>query len=241
MYPTPVIVIALIVTVAAATLQGTIGFGFSVISVPILTLLYPGLTPIPQLLMVAPMTIFMALRERSHLDLRGTGWIVAGRVPGAVIGAWLLASVSRRALDGLIAGIILTAVVVLAVGFSIKLTSTNKFIAGVLSGISGTTSAIGGPPLALLYRNEEGATLRSSLAAIFTIGVTINLTTLGIAGQIHRQDLTTALMLVPAVGVGLFFSRYLTGRVEGEALRRGILFVSALACIGLAIKTAVGA
>jgi hypothetical protein len=240
MYPTPILVIALIVTVAASALQGTIGFGFSVISVPILTLLYPGLTPIPQLLMVAPLTVFMALRERSSLDLRGAGWIVAGRFPGAVIGALLLANVSRRALDGLIAGVILTAVVALAVGFSIRLTPVNKFVAGLLSGVSGTTSAIGGPPLALLYRNEAGATLRSSLAAIFTIGVTINLTTLWIAGQIHREDLMTALLLVPAVGVGLFLSRYLTGRVEGEALRRGILIVSAFACVGLAVKTAVG-
>jgi len=241
MYPTPVIVIALTVTVAASALQGTIGFGFSVISVPILTLLYPGLTPIPQLLMVAPLTVFMALRERASLDLRGAGWIVAGRFPGAVIGAILLAKVSERALDGLIAGVVLAAVIALAIGFSIKLTPLNKFVAGVLSGISGTTSAIGGPPLALLYRNEAGATLRSSLAAIFTIGVAINLTTLGIAGQIHRQDLMTALLLVPAVAVGLFFSRYLTGRVEGAALRRGILVVSAFACVGLAVKTAIGA
>jgi uncharacterized protein len=240
MYPTSVLIAALVVTVAAATLQGTIGFGFSVLSVPILTLLYPGLTPIPQLIMVAPLTIYMALRERSSMDLKGAGWIVAGRFPGAVIGALLLASVSRRALDGLIAGVVFIGVIALAAGLSIKLTRVNKFVAGVVSGISGTTSAIGGPPLALLYHGEAGATLRSSLAAIFTIGVTINLTTLAIARQIHRQDLITALLLLPAVALGLFLSRYLSGRVEGPALRRGILIVSALASIGLAVKTVVG-
>lgn len=241
MYPTPVLVTALIVTVAASTLQGTIGFGFSVISVPILTLLYPGLTPIPQLLLVGPLTVFMALRERKSLDLKGAGWIVVGRFPGAAIGAILLATVTRRTLDGLIAGVVFAGVIALAAGLTIRLTPLNKLIAGIVSGISGTTSAIGGPPLALIYRNEEGATLRSSLAAIFTIGVTINLTTLAIAHQIHRHDLSTALLLAPAVAIGLFLSRYLTGRVEGETLRRGILVVSALAAVGLGIKTAIGA
>jgi uncharacterized membrane protein YfcA len=241
MYPPAVLVVALIVTVAASTLQGTIGFGFSVISVPILTLVYPGLTPIPQLLMVGPLTVFMALRERSSLDLSGAGWIVVGRFPGAAIGALLLATVTERMLNGIIATIVLAGVIALASGLTIKLTPINKLLAGMVSGISGTTSAIGGPPLALIYRNEQGATLRSSLAAIFTIGVVINLTTLAIARQIHRQDLATALLLAPAVAVGLFLSRYLRGRVEGEALRRGILIVSALAAIGLGVRTIIGA
>lgn len=237
MYPPAVLIIALAVTVVASMLQGTIGFGFAVLSVPILALLYPGLTPIPQILLAGPLTFSMALRERRQLDLTGAGWIVAGRLPGAAIGALLLATVTRQALDGVIAIIVLAAVVALAAGLTVRLTPLNKFAAGVASGITGTTSAIGGPPLALIYRNEEGGTLRSSLGAIFTIGVIINVTTLTIVGQIHRQDIVTALLLAPAVAVGLFLSRYLKGRVEGAVLRRGILAVSALAAIGLAVRT----
>ncbi|GBD86006.1 sulfite exporter TauE/SafE [bacterium BMS3Abin02] len=237
MYPPAVLIGALVVTAVASALQGTVGFGFAVISVPILALLYPGLTPIPQILLAGPLTFSMALRERRQLDLSGAGWIVAGRLPGAAIGALLLATVTRQALDGVIAIVVLAAVVALAAGLTVRLTPLNKFAAGVVSGITGTTSAIGGPPLALIYRNEEGGTLRSSLGAIFTIGVIINVTTLTIVGQIHRQDIVTALLLAPAVAVGLFVSRYLKGRVEGATLRRGILVVSALAAIGLAVRT----
>lgn len=237
MYPPVVLIIALVVTAAASTLQGTIGFGFAVISVPILTLLYPGLTPIPQILLAGPLTFSMALRERSQLDLTGAGWIVAGRLPGAAIGALLLAAVTRQVLDGVIAIVVLAGVLALAAGLTVRLTPFNKFAAGLASGITGTTSAIGGPPLALIYRNEEGGRLRSSLGAIFSIGVVINVTTLTIAGQIHANDLRTALLLAPAVAVGLFLSRFLKGRVEGAALRRGILIVSALAALGLGVRT----
>ncbi|NOY55468.1 MAG: sulfite exporter TauE/SafE family protein [Actinobacteria bacterium] len=237
MYPPAVLIIALVVTAVASMLQGTIGFGFAVLSVPILALLYPGLTPIPQILLAGPLTFSMALREWRQLDLSGAGWIVAGRLPGAAIGALLLATVTRQALDGVIAIVVLAAVIALAAGLTVRLTPLNKFAAGVASGITGTTSAIGGPPLALIYRNEEGGTLRSSLGAIFTIGVIINVTTLTIVGQIHRHDIVTALFLAPAVAVGLFLSRYLKGRVEGVALQRGILIVSALAAVGLAVRT----
>ena len=42
--------IALFVTLVASTLQATIAFGFSVVSVPILALINPLLAPIPQIL-----------------------------------------------------------------------------------------------------------------------------------------------------------------------------------------------
>ena len=120
-------------------------------------------------------------------------------------------------------------------------TRRNQFIAGVASGISGTTSAIGGPPLAFLYQHSPGEELRSSLAAIFSVGITINVTTLAVAGQIHRSDVATAATLFPALVIGLYSSRWITGRIDNAAIRRGILIVSALAGLALAARTIAGA
>jgi uncharacterized membrane protein YfcA len=128
----------------------------------------------------------------------------------------------------------------MAAGWSVRQTRTNQVIAGVASGISGTTSAIGGPPLAFLYQHSPGGRLRSSLAAIFSVGITINVTTLAVAGQIHRNDVTTAAMLLPALAVGLYSSRWLTGRFSDASIRRGILIVSAAAGAALAIRTIIG-
>jgi uncharacterized membrane protein YfcA len=234
------LVIALLVTAAAAALQGTVGIGFAMVSVPILTLINSGFTPIPQVLLVFPMTIYMVLRERQHIDLKGAAWVLSGRLPGAVAGVALLGLLAQRTLDGLIAGIVLMAAVAMAAGWSVRQTRRNQFIAGVASGISGTTSAIGGPPLAFLYQHSSAGRLRSSLAAIFSVGITINVTTLAVAGQIHRGDVTTAAMLLPALAIGIYSSRWITGRVADATIRRGILMVSALAGATLAIRTVVG-
>lgn len=187
------------------------------------------------------MTVFMVLRERQHIDLKGAAWVLSGRLPGAIAGVALLGLLAQRTLDGMIAIFVLAAAAGMAAGWSVRQTRRNQFVAGVASGISGTTSAIGGPPLAFLYQHSSGERLRSSLAAIFSVGITINVTTLAIAGQIHGEDLETAAMLLPALAIGLYSSRWITGRIADATIRRGILIVSAGAGLALAVRTIVGA
>jgi uncharacterized membrane protein YfcA len=211
------------------------------VSVPLLTLVNSDFTPIPQVMLAFPLTIFMVLRERQHIDLRGAGWVLSGRLPGAIAGVALLGILAQRTLDGMIAGIVLLAAVAMAAGWSVQQTRKNQFIAGVASGISGTTSAIGGPPLAFLYQHSSGERLRSSLAAIFSVGITINVTALAVAGRISRDDVMTAAILLPALAFGLYSSRWITGRVKDATIRRGIMVVSAFAGAALLIQTISGA
>ncbi len=232
-------VVAWIVTFAAAVFQGTVGFGFAILSVPILTLLDPAFTPIPQLFLAAPLTLAAAWRERYNLDLQGLGWIVAGRVPGALLGAWTLTLLPERVLDFVIAGIVILAVGAIASGWTIRLNRPNRVIAGFASGFSGTTSAIGGPPMALLYRNASGGVIRSSLGAIFAIGLAINLSSLYATGAVVTDDYrVVGLLMIPALAGFLLSSRF-TSLVEGKNIRGAILIVSMFASVSLLVRAIV--
>ncbi len=234
------LVLAWIVTFGAAALQGSIGFGFAVLSVPLLTLVDPALTPIPQIFLALPMAVAALWRERTRLDVSGIGWIVAGRIPGAFLGAWILTRIDERLLSVIIAVVVIGAVVAIARGLTIRLDRTNRIVAGLISGFTGTTAAIGGPPLALLYRDADGGLVRSSLGAIFTIGIVINLTLLGFTGAIRSHDLFVAGLLAPAMAAGFAVSGRLLHRVEGRVVRTGILVVSAIAAAGLLVQVLVG-
>ncbi len=234
------LVLAWIVTFGAAALQGSIGFGFAVLSVPLLTLVDPALTPIPQIFLALPMAVAALWRERTRLDVSGIGWIVAGRIPGAFLGAWILTRIDERLLSVIIAVVVIGAVVAIGRGLTIRLDRTNRIVAGLISGFTGTTAAIGGPPLALLYRDADGGLVRSSLGAIFTIGIVINLTLLGFTGAIRSHDLFVAGLLAPAMGAGFAVSGRLLHRVEGRVVRTGILVVSAIAAAGLLVQALVG-
>jgi hypothetical protein len=54
------LIAALIVTFFAASIQGVVGVGLAMVSVPILALIDPSLAPVPQLLITIPPTISMA-------------------------------------------------------------------------------------------------------------------------------------------------------------------------------------
>ncbi len=143
--------LALIITAGAASVQGTVGLGFAMVSVPLLSLIHPSLAPVPQLLMVLPLTVTMAWRERHAIDLRGFWWIIGGRIPGAFLGVALLTVASQRILDMFIALTVLGAVAVMAKGVHVKRTRGTKFAAGVGSATTGVIASIGGPPVALEY------------------------------------------------------------------------------------------
>ena len=219
--------IGLIVTVIASTLQATIAFGFSVVSVPILALINPLLAPIPQILVLPLITGSLAIREWNALDVKGFKWVLVGRFAGTGVGLGLLALASKTVLDIILAIIVLAAVGALATMKTVPRNRVTESIAGLFSGIGSTVSSIGGPPLAMLYRDAGGGTLRSSLGVIMSIGLAVTIISLSLSGFIMKDHLIVALYLAPAVLVGLYLSRFLIGRVE-EPLKRGITIVAVL-------------
>ena len=163
------LLIALVVTAAGAVVQGTIGVGFGVLSVPILSLVNPALAPVPQLLLAVPLAMSMTWRERSHVDAKGVTWLLAGRVPGALIGLWVLGVAAQRSVDVAIALSVIVAVLILGTGVTVRRTPTAEFGTGVIAGVMGMVAAVGGPPAALLFKDAEGPTVRASLALFFSV------------------------------------------------------------------------
>lgn len=228
--------IALVITALGAVVQGTIGIGFAVVSVPILSLLNPVLAPVPQLLLAAPLAFSMTWRERSHVDARAVRWMVAGRLPGAAIGLALLGIATQRNLDIGIAASVLVAVGILGAGLSVPRSPATDFSTGVIAGIMGMVASIGGPPAALLFKDAKGPTVRSSLALFFSVGLVVTVVLRTVSGRITGDDVLLAALLMPGMLVGYVTSSRLRHRLDGAALRPAILVVSTLAAVGLLIR-----
>ncbi len=225
--------LALVVTAAAAVVQGTVGVGFAMVSVPILSLIEPRLAPVPQLLIALPLAISMAWRERANIEIRGFWWIIAGRIPGAFAGVALLAVASGRTLDAFIGGVVLISVAMIATGIHVKRTRTAKFLAGAASGTTGVVASIGGPPVALLYSSAEARTVRSTLASVFTIGIFISAGFRWGSGNITGSDVRVAAVLLPAVIVGYLVSSVVKDKIPTAQVRIAILVISAAAAMAL--------
>ena len=105
---------------------------------------------------------------------------------------------------------------------------------GFVSGVMGTMTSIGGPPIALVYQNAEGPELRASLNTYFALGSAMSIPALALAGHFGRVELVSGMLLLPATGLGFALSgasrRYLDeGRTRGAVL--AVASVSALAVV----------
>lgn len=231
---------ALVVTLIAALVQGTIGVGLGMLSVPVLSLIDPVLAPVPQLIITLPLTLAMLNGEKHAVEWRAVLRVAAARIPGIGVGIWLLSRADRQSLDIMIGLIVLTAVVVIGTGVTVHRNRLSEVVAGIISGATGTVSSIGGPPLALLYRRDRGPAVRSNLAAIFFIGIAMMLAARAASGFVTGTDLVVALWLAPTVAVGYLIARRLQRRVEGGPIRGAILLVCAVAALGLLIRAVTG-
>ncbi|MBA2312495.1 MAG: sulfite exporter TauE/SafE family protein [Actinobacteria bacterium] len=225
------VLIAVAAAVVAAAIQGSIGFGFSLVVVPTLTLIEPRLLPAAILLVALPMTIFLTYRERHAVDLRGLALTSAGRIFGTGAGLWLLTIVPDDDLAVLMGSIILVAVVVSAFAPDFESRSGAHLSAGVASGVMGTAAALGGPPLALAYQSRPGPVLRATLSASFVIGALMSLTGLLIVGRIDGSHARLAVELLPGVALGLWLSKRTIHLLDRRWLRPAILIFAGAAGI----------
>ena len=237
----PEIVFAfLAVTSCAGFVQGSIGFGFAIVAVPLLSLIDPRLAPEPQLLVQVPLTLAIFWRERRAADWGGVLFTTFGRVPGTLLGMALLVVATRTMLDLIIGGIVLAAVLVLASGRAVPRTRLTELVAGLFSGGSAVISAIGGPPIALLYKDEDGPRVRATLSLIFAMGLVVTILGRAAAGALSRDGLILGALALPATFLGFFLSRFATAWIEGPRMRWGILIISGASAAALLLRGFLG-
>jgi uncharacterized membrane protein YfcA len=220
-----------------AIVQGSIGFGLNLIAAPVLALVDPTLVPGPAIVIAFVFTALLAVRERRDIDLRGVRWALYGRVPGSVVGALAVAALSPRALSLGIAAAVIEAVAASASGASVTPTRTVLVGAGALSGVMGTASSIGGPPMAMALSGSTGAALRGTLSAYFLLGTLLSVALLAAVGEFGARDLEASAILLPPLLVGFALSRLVTPHVDGARLRTAVLVVSTLAAVSVVVST----
>jgi len=225
------------ITFCGTLVQGAIGFGLGPLSVPLLVLIDPGFIPGPLLLSALVLTGLMAFRDQHSIHLRGVAWAVPGRILGSIGGAFLLGIIPSEKMGILFGGMVFLAILLSLSGIHLKLTGGNIFSAGTLSGLMGTTSAIGGAPMALVYQHREAPEIRGTLSGIFVFGTIISLFTLAVIGRFGLPEVKRAIILLPGVLSGFLLSGALNKILDKKFIRPLILGVSATAGAIVIIKS----
>lgn len=234
-----VVAAAVAATAIGAMMQGAVGFGMNLVTVPVLALVQPKALPVTVIMLGIPISIGMARYEWKSVDRAGVAWMIAGRVPGSVGGALIVATVSTAALQAIAGGIVFALVIASVATPPLSVRRGTQMAAGVVSGVTGTSAGIGGPPLALLYQHHPGPTMRSTLAAAFMFGTALSLVTLGAAGQVGADQVFLGAGLAPVVVAGSVAGRRFHRFLELGWLRPTVLVFAGLTAVGALIRALV--
>ncbi len=229
-------VLALLVTVIGATMQSSIGFGLGPFGVPLLALIDPTFVPGPIIINGFVLNVLILLRDHHEFRIKEFNWAIVGRVVGTLIGAQILVLIPVNYLAMLFGGMVLFAVALSFSGLKLHINPKNLLLAGTLSGVMGTTSAIGGPPMALVYQRSSGAKVRSMLAGIFLIGTILAMIALYSIGRLGVTELKLATLMLPGTLTGFYLSRYSVPVIDKGFVRPAILSLSAVSALVLLLK-----
>lgn len=221
-----------------ATLQGVVGLGLGLVLAPVTGLVAPELLPGLALWLAMVFPLLTLTRDWRSADWHGLGWSLAARIPGTAAGVWLVSLLPAPALNIVVGVVVLTAVALTVRTIRLPNTPASLIGAGLVSGVTGTVSSIGGPPLALVYQHDSPDTLRSTLGVYFVVGAAFSIIGLSATGQLPARDLLIAVGLTPVLLLGFLLSGPLRRHLDSRAVRNTLLAVCAVSAVALIVRSA---
>ncbi len=226
------IALAALVILIGSYVQSSIGFGLAIISAPLLFAINPLYVPGPVTLCALTLSLANTYHHRKAVSLKGLQFAIAGRIPGTIAGGFLLLWISHDALALWLGGSVLVAVGLSLSSIVIRPTNPAMVTAGFLSGFMGTSSSIGGPPMALVMQHEGNDFIRANLAAFFIVSCVMSLIMLTSIDRFGSAELLICLPLLPSTLVGYWLARKTMHRISHRKLRLLSLLLCAAAGSG---------
>ncbi|WP_375750048.1 sulfite exporter TauE/SafE family protein [Vibrio sp. HN007] len=214
--------------------QSAIGFGLAIVAAPLLYPMAPEYVPGPICVAGFVVSVMNALKYRQDISVGGLKVAILWRIPGSIAGGLLLSIVSAKFLSLWLGALVLIALGISLLPFRLEPTSNRMAIAGLMSGLMGTSSGIGGPPMALLLQHQEANSLRGNLSAFFLFSSILSIVVLVVMGHFTMHHLYISLPLIPAVWLGYRLARLCVNRIPKEWIRifaLGLCFISGSSAI----------
>lgn len=230
-----------LVVFGAAVAQGVGGIGFAMFAAPVAAMFFPQLAPGPLLTLGGFISLLTALRERAFIGWSAVSYALAGRVVGTLIAIYAMASFAPQALGVLFACLILAAVALSVAGLRFTATPGRVSGAGVASGLMGTMTSVGAPPIAIVLQHAAPPRLRATLGVVLFLGSIFSLAMLALAKRYTGYHAGLALSLAPFLLAGFAVSNRLRALLPPQAVRGVLLAVCALGAAGVLAKAFWGA
>jgi uncharacterized protein len=237
---------AFAVVFGAAIVRGFSGFGFSLLTITALSLIYTPAQIVPSIFLLeiaASLHLLPSIWKDVHW--RSLLPLVIGCLIATPIGVWLLANIPAPPMQIAMAIFVLVAVAVMWRGFALKTMpgTAASAAAGAASGLANGAFGIGGPPVVLFYFSSPAGNIagRASLIAFFLFTDIIGLANQSVHGLITTDALLRAVYLLPPLLAGVWLGARSFKGTDPESFRKVVLGLLALMAVMLAAQASLEA
>jgi uncharacterized protein len=238
-----VVAVSILIVAMASCSQTISGFGFTLVSVPLLATVMPPLQAVSLAILIStPLAIIRSAREWKDVSWPTAKRLGLASLIGMPIGLALTSHLPDRPLRLIIGVAVAVAGLALATGFRIRSQSPSvDVIAGFVSGVLATTTGTNGPPLVIAMHSRRVAPVifRATLVVVYLFANVVSLGLFWYYGRLNGNAIKlTGITFVPML-LGNAMGTWLVPKVNDELFHRlilGLLFLSAATAIFGALR-----
>jgi uncharacterized membrane protein YfcA len=221
------VIYLVVITLVAAVVNGGLGYGFSSITVPLALLFLSNRVLNPALVLIEVALnayVLFVNRDAVAAVWRRVALIVAGLLPGVLVGTLIVSRVNPSWLKLWTYLILLPLILIQAAGYRRPIRSEHTIGSpfGLGLGVLYSVTTISGPPLAVLLNNQgfKKHEFRAALGIIRLAESTFTAVAYLSAGLIGTTSIALIPQILPSVLVGVPIGALLIRHIPTETFRR---------------------
>jgi uncharacterized membrane protein YfcA len=225
----------------AAIVRGYSGFGFSLLAITALSLLFAPAQVIPAIFMLEiAASIHMLPGLWRDIHWGSVLPLIVGTAIGTPFGVYALAHVPVPPMQVALACFVLVATALLWRGFALKAMPNRPATLGIgaAAGVANGAFGIGGPPVVLFYFSSPAgaAAGRASVIAFFIATDLVGLGFLSREGLVTRAAALKAIVFLPALIAGVWLGGRSFKSADPQTFRKYVLAILAVLALLTAAK-----
>lgn len=226
-FPETAVIVLAGITLAAAFVNGALGYGFSSLTVPVALVFYANRVLNPALVVIEVfVNLYVLYINRASIRVvwKRVFPILIGLVPGVAVGSLFLVSLNPGWIKFFTYAVLLPLILVQAAGVRRPI-ERERLIGlpfGIGLGFLYSVTTVSGPPLAILFNNQGlvKTEFRAGLGLVRVAESTLTAVAYYHLGLYSVESLNLLSVIVPSVLVGIPLGAYAIRRLDAETFRR---------------------
>jgi uncharacterized protein len=220
----------LVVVFFASIIQGLVGFGFALVSVPLLMLYFSHIIVVPNMLIQSALiNLIIVIEAKKHMELKRMIPLMLAGGLGSPVGVFLLKMIEEKGIKVFVGVLLIFSSILLLLGYR-KYFKNEKlaflsvgFVSGILSG----STAMSGPPVILFYNNQgiEKTRFRANLVLYFLFLNIFGISIMSINGILSKNIFPYVMLFSPTTLIGVSIGIMLSKKINENIFKKITLFI----------------